>query len=56
MKTLYKTTSWVGLVLTVVPSFLVLSGAMDPSTNKWLMLAGFVLWFISAPAWIGKDK
>ncbi len=56
MKTLYKTTSWAALGLTIVPSFLVLSGAIQPDTNKWLMLAGFVLWFASAPTWIGKGK
>lgn len=56
MKAIYKTVSFSALALTIVPSILVFSGAIDNSTNKWLMLAGFVLWFISAPAWIGKDK
>lgn len=56
MKAIYKTASFSALALTIVPSMLVFSGAIDNSTNKWLMLTGFVLWFVSAPAWIGKDK
>ena len=56
MKAIYKAASFSALALTIVPSMLVFSGVIDNSTNKWLMLTGVVLWFISAPAWIGKDK
>lgn len=54
MKALYKSVSWAGLLLTIVPSFLVFSGNIGSKTNQWLMFAGLVLWFASAPFWIGK--
>ncbi len=56
MKLIAKVLSLVGLVLTVVPSFFVLGGALDESTYKLLMLIGTVAWLVTAPVWIFKNK
>lgn len=49
MKTICKSISYIGLLMTVVPSILVFSGAMELDTHKTLMLIGMVLWFATAP-------
>ena len=50
----YIILSFIGLGLTVIPSFLVFGGVITLYENKELMFAGTVLWFITAPLWIGK--
>lgn len=55
MKLLLKYISLLGLLLTVIPSFLVFNGAIDISLHKTLMLIGTFLWFIPAPFWIKKS-
>jgi hypothetical protein len=52
MRTLLKLISFAGLGLTVVPSFLVFTGAIAWDTHATLMLVGTVLWFGSAPFWM----
>lgn len=54
MKTLLMIVSFVGLALTVVPSFLVLFGEISWDTHAFLMLVGMILWFGSAPFWMKK--
>lgn len=56
MQTILKILSYVGLLLTVVPSFLVFSGAIELSFHKTLMLIGMLLWFSTAPFWMNKRK
>jgi len=56
MKTFLITVSFFGLALTIAPSFLVFGGAIPWKTNAYLMFAGMILWFISAPFWLGKKK
>jgi hypothetical protein len=55
-KSFLKIISYVGLLLTLVPAFLVFFQKIDLSTNKYLMLLGTVLWFGSAPLWMNKSK
>ncbi len=55
MKTLTKVLSYVGLALTVIPSFFVFAGNMTWQTHADLMLGGTVLWFVTAPFWIKKQ-
>jgi len=55
-KILLKIISFAGLLLTLIPSFLVFSGRMDLNSNKLLMLIGTLLWFIFSPFWINKSK
>jgi hypothetical protein len=54
MNSILKLISFVGLLMTVVPSFLVFSGVILLDTHKWLMLLGTIIWFVSAPFWISK--
>lgn len=52
MKTLLKITSYSGLVLTIIPSILVLKGIMDMKNHFMLMAIGMVLWFSTSPFWM----
>jgi hypothetical protein len=54
MNRLLKITSLLGLSLTIVPAFLVFTGTITWSTHAWAMMLGTVLWFGSAPFWMGK--
>lgn len=55
MRALLKVGSFVGLGLTVVPAFLVLSGTLAWDTHAVLMAVGAVLWFATAPFWMVKE-
>jgi hypothetical protein len=52
MKNVLKIISLIGLLLTVVPSFLVFYDIIVKSTHFILMGIGTLLWFISAPLWM----
>jgi len=54
MKTICKGISYIGLLLTVVPSILVFSGSIELDTHKTMMLIGMVIWFVAAPFWVKK--
>ncbi|MCC9135601.1 hypothetical protein ACFSKU_13170 [Pontibacter silvestris] len=56
MQTILKLLSLIGLVLTVVPSFLVFAGIIELSFHKTLMFIGTLLWFSTAPFWMNKQK
>ena len=56
MKMILKIISLIGLLLTIVPAFLVFSGAMVIETHYTLMLIGTILWFASAPFWMLRKK
>ena len=56
MNTLLKLASLVGLLLTVVPAFLVFAGTITWQTHATLMLVGTVLWFATAPFWMHGDR
>lgn len=49
MKILLSSLAIIGLLATILPSVLVFLGAIDPGTHKTIMLAGMVLWFVTAP-------
>jgi hypothetical protein len=53
---LLKIISVIGLLLTIVPAFLVFSGTMTIELHYTLMLVGTVLWFGSAPFWMLKKS
>jgi hypothetical protein len=48
--------SFLGLALTILPTFFVFTGAIPWQTHANLMTAGMVLWFATAPFWVGKKK
>jgi hypothetical protein len=56
MKNLLKIVSFLGLLLTLVPSLLVFAGNIELSTHKWLMLLGTALWFSTSPFWMNSAK
>ncbi len=56
MKYLLKIGSFVGLGLTVIPAFLVFSGTLTWETHASLMAVGAILWFVTAPFWLLKDR
>ena len=56
MKKLLPAISFAGLALVIVPACLYLAGFTDKPLMKTLMLIGTVLWFVSAPLWIGKAE
>jgi hypothetical protein len=56
MKSLIKLISYIGLVLTLFPSFLVFTGNISFDSSKMLMLTGTIIWFVSAPGWMNKSE
>ncbi|WP_187262703.1 hypothetical protein [Pontibacter beigongshangensis] len=56
MHTILKLISYLGLLLTVVPSVLVFLGKIELDFHKNLMLAGMIMWFLSAPFWLNTQN
>jgi hypothetical protein len=55
MKKVYILVSIFGLILTVVPAFLVFGNMLTWDTHAVLMSVGTFLWFVSAPLWMKKS-
>lgn len=56
MKRLLPMLSAIALMLVIVPACLYLAGSVDKPQMKGLMLIGTVLWFLTAPFWMGRDE
>lgn len=56
MKAVLKILSGAGLALTILPSFFVFYGAITWERHATLMAVGMILWFVSAPFWMKKEK
>ena len=56
MQILLKLLSFLGLGLTIVPSFLVFAGTISHDSHIDMMGIGMVLWFATAPFWINKES
>jgi hypothetical protein len=56
MKPLLRILSYIGLLLTVVPSVLVFAGSISLDLHKQLMAAGMLLWFLTAPFWMNLKE
>lgn len=54
MRSILKILSLIGLLATIVPSFLVFMGVMTLDNNKLVMVFGTILWFATAPFWMNK--
>jgi hypothetical protein len=54
MKKILIIISFIGLVLTLLPSFLVFANAISWDTYLLLMNVGTIMWFVSAPFWMEK--
>ncbi|MBN1764283.1 MAG: hypothetical protein JW860_03420 [Sedimentisphaerales bacterium] len=55
LKKALKIVSFTGLVLSVVPAFLVFGGIITKQLYLEIMFLGMVLWFSTAIFWIKKD-
>ena len=49
METVLKILGRIGLVLTILPSVLYLTGMVQLGTVKIIMIVGTVLWLVAAP-------
>jgi hypothetical protein len=47
--------SWLALAGAIVPSLLYLGGAVDLDQSKRLLLVATIVWFVTAPLWIGRE-
>ncbi|WP_430908188.1 hypothetical protein [Maribacter sp. 2-571] len=56
MKKVIQIVSFLGLGLTVIPSFFVFAEMLSISHYKTMMLVGTLLWLFSAPFWINGTK
>jgi hypothetical protein len=56
MKQLVKFISYIGLGLTLIPSFLVFTGNISLDSSKMFMFVGTIIWFVSAPSWMNKAE
>jgi hypothetical protein len=56
MNSTAKLVSLIALVVTVAPSLLYFSGMISIESMKWIALAGTIVWFVSTPTWMGRDK
>jgi len=54
MKSIMVLFSFIGLILTLIPSFLVFAEVITLENCKLLMLLGTAIWFVTAPRWIKK--
>ncbi len=55
-KSLLKTISAIGLILTIIPSFFVFAGVITLDIDKLLMLFGTLFWFICSPFWMNQKS
>ncbi len=56
MKSILKLISFIGLVLTLFPAFLVFTSYTSLENCKLLMLIGTVVWFLTAPQWMNRNN
>ncbi len=54
MKRIIQLISFIGLVLTIVPPILFFKGTISHSSQNLYMLAGAVIWFVTAYFWLGR--
>lgn len=56
MTQILKIVSFIGLVLTVLPSYLVFKNVIDFQVHTLLMFIGMILWFATSPFWMKEKK
>lgn len=55
MMSILRGLSYLGLALTLLPSFVVFQGGISLDAHKWLMFLGTLLWFVTAAFTIKDD-
>jgi hypothetical protein len=57
IKNIAQIVSWLSLVILIMPSVLFLMGTFSSLDQvKLVMLAATVVWFVSTPLWMWKEK
>lgn len=56
MTQILKIVSFIGLVLTVLPSYLVFKNVIEFQVHTLLMFIGMILWFATSPFWMKEKK
>lgn len=56
MNLLLKTLSFIGLILTIVPSILVFKEVISFDLHTTLMIVGMLLWFGTSPFWMKERE
>ncbi|MEP4079379.1 hypothetical protein [Haloferula sp.] len=51
-----KAIAILGLIATATGPILTFTGSIDVETNKKIMLAGMITWFLGATPWLGSNK
>jgi hypothetical protein len=51
-----KLISWISLIVLIAPSILFLGGKMELDQVKLIMLMATIVWFVSTPIWMWKEK
>lgn len=52
----FKIVAILGLLATALGPILTFTGTIDVETNKKVMLAGMIVWFLGATPWLGSNK
>ena len=56
MKAVTRIIAWTGLATTALGPILTFTGAIGVETNKIVMIAGMIVWFVGATPWLGAKK
>lgn len=56
MRIAIRIASFIGLALTAFPSILMFNGKINFQQYTNYMLIGTILWFATAPFWVGKEN
>ena len=56
MKTLAQIISWLALAATIIPALMYLTGGIELDRVKLWMLVATVVWFVTVPIWMGRQK
>ena len=51
-----KWLSWGALGLVIAPCLLAFAGAASLDLVKWLALVGTVIWFVTTPIWMSRER
>jgi len=56
MRPILQIVSLLALIALTLPSIIFLSGRIELSMVKWLMLLASIVWFVTATPWMWKDN
>lgn len=56
MKKLLPIISAAALLSIIVSAGMYVAGSLDKQQMQMLMIVGTILWFVSAPLWMGRQK